>query len=64
MAFNFFKKATALKVAETPVKVDRAPSLAHSRKARIGRDTRVMALAAHIGQAGQKSRIGLPNWSA
>lgn len=64
MAFNFFKKATALKVAETPARVDRATSLAQPRKARLTRETRAMALAAHIGMAGQKSRIGLPNWSA
>lgn len=34
------------------------------RSARLTRKTRMLALAAHIGQAGAKSRIGLPKWSA
>ncbi|HEX4891063.1 MAG TPA: hypothetical protein VFW37_11940 [Alphaproteobacteria bacterium] len=62
MSFNFFKKATTAKMTETTPALQRVVPLAQARKTRLGRKTQVMALAAHIGQAGQKSRIGLPHW--
>lgn len=64
MTFNFFKKAMTAKMTETAPALQRVAPLTQARKARLGRKTQVMALAAHIGQAGQKSRIGLPNWGA
>lgn len=64
MSFNFFRKSATVKMAETATSTLRPLPLGQVRKARLGRKTQVMALAAHIGQAGQKSRIGLPNWSA
>ncbi len=62
MSFNFFRKPAAVKMAESATCAVRPQPLGQVRKARLGRKTQVMALAAHIGQAGQKSRIGLPNW--
>lgn len=62
MSFNFFRKPTTEKMVETVANNLRPMPLGAVRKARLGRKTQVMALAAHIGQAGQKSRIGLPHW--
>ncbi len=65
MTFNFFKKPAHLDTTQTPAAMVRTMSIAQPpRRERLARKTKVMALAAHIGQAGQKSRIGLPNWSA
>ncbi len=64
MSFTFFKKPATVKRAEATVNSLRVAPAATLRTARLGRKTQVMALAAHIGQAGQKSRIGLPNWGA
>jgi hypothetical protein len=62
MSFNFFRKPTTEKMVETVASNLRPMPLGAVRKARLGRKTQLMALAAHIGQAGQKSRIGLPHW--
>jgi len=62
MSFNFFRKSTSVKMVETATGNLRSMPLGGVRKARLGRKTQIMALAAHIGQAGQKSRIGLPHW--
>ena len=64
MSFNFFRKSTNLKTAETTASMAHSIRMTPPRRARIGSKTRVMALAAHIGMAGQKSRLGLPKWSA
>lgn len=62
MSFNFFRKPATVKMVETAPGAARHQLLGQVRKARLGRKTQVMVLAAHIGQAGQKSRIGLPHW--
>ena len=62
MSFSFFRKPATVKMAETATSTLRPMPLGQVRKARLGRKTQVLALAAHIGQAGQKSRIGLPHW--
>ncbi|MSP42862.1 MAG: hypothetical protein EXR08_05790 [Alphaproteobacteria bacterium] len=66
MSFNFFRKSTNLKIVENTASVAHPIPIpmAQPRRARIGNKTRVMALAADIGKAGQKSRLGLPKWSA
>ncbi len=64
MSFNFFNRAAKMKIVETTASTVRATPIAKPRTARLGRKTQVMALAAHIGQAGQKSRIGLPHWGS
>lgn len=62
MSFNFFNRAAKLKMAEDKFKKRLTAPTASPRVSRLGRKTQVIALAAHIGQAGQKSRIGLPHW--
>ncbi len=62
MSFSFFKKAASVKMAETSARSNPSTPVATPRIARLGRKTQVLALAAHIGQAGQRSRIGLPHW--
>jgi hypothetical protein len=41
-----------------------APPVAAQRSGRLTRKTRILALAAHIGHAGAKSRLGHTKWSA
>jgi hypothetical protein len=62
MSFGFFNKAKKVKTAQESITAIRATPAVKPRTERLARKTQVMALAAHIGQAGQKSRIGLPHW--
>ena len=62
MSLSFFNRAAKVKMAEDKMRKSRPAPEAPPRPARLGKKTQVMALAAHIGQAGQKSRIGLPHW--
>lgn len=62
MSIGFFNRATKAKTVQQSIAAIRATPVVKPRTQRLARKTQVMALAAHIGQAGQKSRIGLPHW--
>jgi len=62
MRMGFLNKMTKPKTVQQSIAAIRATPVAKPRTQRLARKTQVMALAAHIGQAGQKSRIGLPHW--
>jgi len=62
MALGFFNRTKKVMTAPESIAAIRAIPAAKPRTERLARKTQVMALAAHIGQAGQKSRIGLPHW--
>ena len=64
MSLSLISRATRIIRPENSTNRLPAASEAGQRSARLTRKTRMLALAAHIGQAGQKSRFGLSKWSA